>query len=176
MSQELKKKREQHISGICELFINTFHLTQFYFYSCLHVLKFTTIFIPICTEVWSANIFLFPYAGKINICWTLVCSVQCAVCSVKGCLASIPWSLLTSINHWERGRHWETGTLGHWDIVGTFGYWDTGTLGHFGTLQYYDTGTLVHWDTGTLGYWDTGTLGYWDTGTLGHSAFGTLEY
>ena len=57
--------RKKKISGICELFANTFHLTNI-----IPIRKFwnsRTIPIPIRTEVGSANLFLFLFAGKITI-------------------------------------------------------------------------------------------------------------
>ena len=45
---------------------------EYYFYSYLQVLEFKTIPIPICPEIDSTNQFLFLFAGKITIPWSLI--------------------------------------------------------------------------------------------------------
>ena len=58
-------------SGIPELFANTSHLTNIFPIPTPKFWNSQTIPIPICTEVASANLFLFLFAAKITICWSL---------------------------------------------------------------------------------------------------------
>ena len=58
--------REKRISGICELFANTSHVTNIIPIPIRKFWNSQTIPIPICTEIGSANLFLFLFAGKIT--------------------------------------------------------------------------------------------------------------
>ena len=60
--------RINQISGICELFANTFHPTNNIPIPISKFWNSQTIPIPICTEVGFANLFLFLFAGKMTIC------------------------------------------------------------------------------------------------------------
>ena len=59
--------KEKKISGICELFANTSHLTNIIPIPIRMFWNSQTIPIPICAEVGSSNLFLFLFAGKITI-------------------------------------------------------------------------------------------------------------
>ena len=59
--------RNKQILSICELFANTSHLTNIIPIPIYKFWNSQTIPIQICTEIGSANLFLFPFAGKITI-------------------------------------------------------------------------------------------------------------
>ena len=61
------KYDRKNISGIHELFANTSHLTNIIPIPIRKFWNSRTIPIPIRTEVGSANLFLFLFAGKITI-------------------------------------------------------------------------------------------------------------
>ena len=62
-----KDKGKKYISGIREYFANTSNLTNIIPIPICKFLISQTIPIPIRTEVGSANLFLFLFAGKITI-------------------------------------------------------------------------------------------------------------
>ena len=62
---------KKQISGIHELFANTSHLKKIIPIPIRTFWHSRTIPIPICTEVGSANLLLFLFAGKITIHWSL---------------------------------------------------------------------------------------------------------
>ena len=62
-----KKFEKKNISGIREQFANTSHLTNIIPIPIRKFWDSQTIPIPIRTEVGSANLFLFLFAGKITI-------------------------------------------------------------------------------------------------------------
>ena len=59
--------RKKQILSICELFANTFHLTNIIPIPIHMFWNSQTIPIPIHREVVTANLFLFLFAGKVSI-------------------------------------------------------------------------------------------------------------
>ena len=60
-------EREKKMSGICELFANTSHLTNIISFPIRKFWNSLTFPIPIRTKVGSVNLFLFLFAGKITM-------------------------------------------------------------------------------------------------------------
>ena len=56
---------------IFQIFLNSSHLTNIIPIPICKFWDSWTIPIPFCIEVGSANLFLFLFAGKITICWSL---------------------------------------------------------------------------------------------------------